>query len=255
MSKIDDKYLSIFNLIKKYPKKRPALSGEIKKIFDIEYKKNRENLLSQLSESWLHFAIKGRNLLSNTTLEIGAGSLNHLKYENFTKKHIYDVIEPKKFLYKNNKNKLLVNKFYKSLSNTRKNFYNRIISCAVLEHLEDLPNYLYLSSQKMKKNGYQSHSIPCEGYPVWNITWFIISGITFKLRTGKSFREVQRHEHLNSFDEILRLVKFFYRDVKIKYSYPFFFSPYVSFYSNLTFKNPIRKNINAYLKIIKNNKS
>ena len=53
MSKIDDKYQSIFNLLKKYPKKRPALSGEIKKIFDIEYKKNRENFLSQLSESWL----------------------------------------------------------------------------------------------------------------------------------------------------------------------------------------------------------
>ena len=249
------KKLSIFNLIKKYPKKRPALSKEVKKIFDIEYKKNRENLLSQLSESWLHFAIKGRNLLFNTTLEIGAGSLNHLKYENFTKKHIYDVIEPKKFLYKNNKNKFLVNKFYKSLNNTKKNFYSRIISCAVLEHLEDLPYYLYLSSQKMRKNGYQSHSIPCEGYPIWNITWFIISGITFKLRTGKSFKEVQRHEHLNSFDEILKLVKFFYRDVQIKYSYPFFFSPYVSFYSNLTFKNPIRKNINAYLKIKKSNKS
>ena len=249
------KKLSIFNLIKKYPKKRPALSKEVKKIFDIEYKKNRENLLSQLSESWLHFAIKGRNLLFNTTLEIGAGSLNHLKYENFSKKHIYDVIEPKKFLYENNKNKFLVNKFYKSLNNTKKNSYSRIISCAVLEHLEDLPYYLYLSSQKMKKNGYQSHSIPCEGYPIWNITWFLISGITFKLRTGKSFKEIQRHEHLNSFDEILKLVKFFYRDVQIKYSYPFFFSPYVSFYSNLTFKNPIRKNINAYLKIIRNNKS
>ena len=248
------KKLSIFNLIKKYPKKRPALSKEVKKIFDIEYKKNRENLLSQLSESWLHFVIKGRNSLSNTTLEIGAGSLNHLKYENFTKKHIYDVIEPKKFLYKNNKNKFLVNKFYKSLNNTKKNFYNRIISCAVLEHLEDLPYYLYLSSQKMRKNGYQSHSIPCEGYPIWNITWFLISGITFKLRTGKSFKEVQRHEHLNSFDEILKLVRFFYSDVKIKYSYPFFFSPYVAFYSNLTFKKPIKKNINIYLKILKNTK-
>ena len=64
----------------------------------------------------------------------------------------------------------------------------------------------------MKKNGYQSHSIPCEGYPVWNITWFIISGITFKLRTGKSFREVQRHEHLNSFDEIMPNCK----DVKFR---------------------------------------
>ena len=92
-----------------------------------------------------------------------------------------------------------------------------------MEHLEDLPRFLYLSTKKLKKSGYQSHSIPSEGYPTWDITWFLISGITFKLRTRKSFKEVQKHEHLNSDDEILKLVKFFYDDVKVKYSYPFFF--------------------------------
>ena len=141
------------------------------------------------------------------------------------------------------------------MNDTKNNSYTRIISCAVLEHLEDLPNFLCLSAKKLKKNGYHSHSIPCEGYPVWNITWYLMSGITFRLRTGKSFREVQKHEHLNSFDEILNLVKFFYRDVKVKFSYPLFFSPYFSFYSNLTFKNPIKKNINTYLKIVKNLKN
>ena len=171
------------------------------------------------------------------------------------KKHLYDVIEPKKFLYIKKKNKFLVHEFFKSLKDTKDKSYNRIISCAVLEHLEDLPKFLYLSSKKLKKDGYQSHSIPCEGYPTWNITWFLISGITFRLRTGKSFKEVQKHEHLNTFDEIVRLVKFFYRDVEIKYSYPFFFNAYFSFYSNLTFKNPIQKNINLYLKLINNKKN
>ena len=38
MSKIDDKYQSIFNL-QKYPKKRPALSGEIKKFLILSTKK------------------------------------------------------------------------------------------------------------------------------------------------------------------------------------------------------------------------
>ena len=245
---------SIISLLKKYPKKRPALSKEIRKIFDIEYKNNRENILSQFSERWLHYSIKGRDLLFNETLEVGAGSLNHLEYENFDKKHLYDVIEPKKFLYNNKKNKFLVHKFFKSLKHTKNKSYNRIISCAVLEHLEDLPKFLYLSSKKLKKKGYQSHSIPCEGYPTWNITWFLTSGITFRLRTGKSFKEVQKHEHLNTFDEIVKLVKFFYKDVEIKYSYPFFLNAYFSFYSNLTFKNPIQKNINLYLKLIKNKK-
>ena len=62
-------------LLNKFPKKRTKLSKPLKKIFDIEYKKNRTNFLSQLSESWLHFSIKER--LSNrnlSTLEVGAGT-------------------------------------------------------------------------------------------------------------------------------------------------------------------------------------
>ena len=50
----------IASLLKKYPKKRRPLSKELKKIFNEEYSKNRANFLSQLSESWMHFAIKGR---------------------------------------------------------------------------------------------------------------------------------------------------------------------------------------------------
>ena len=42
------------------------------------------------------------------------------------------------------------------------NNYDRIISCAVLEHLEDLPKYLYLSTKKLKKSGfYHSRYAPC----------------------------------------------------------------------------------------------
>ena len=44
----------------------------------------------------------------------------------------------------------------------------------------------------MKKGAYQSHSIPCEGYPTWQLTWDIISGIPFKLRTGFDFKEIHQ---------------------------------------------------------------
>ncbi len=233
-------------LLKKYPKKRPTLNKKLKKIFDAEYKNNRSNFLSQLSESWLHYSIKGRKISNLKTLEIGAGSLNHIPYEKFKKK--YDVIEPKKFLYKNSLNKKFINKFYKNLNQVPKNHYERIISCAVLEHLEDLPKFLYLSSLKLKKKGYHSHSIPCEGYPTWNITWFLTSGITFKIRTGQNFSDVQKHEHINNFDEILSLINFFYKKVDIKYSYPFFFTPYLSFYANINFTKPNKNNIKLYKK-------
>ena len=243
-------YKKALELIRKYPKRRPPLNKKLKKIFDFEYKKNRTNLLSQLSESWLHYSIKGRKEDFNTSLEIGAGTLNHIPYEKIERKK-YDVIEPKKFLYKNNKNKVLINKFYNNLKVVPNNNYDRIISCAVLEHLEDLPKYLYLSTKKLKKNGFQSHSIPCEGYPVWDIAWYLMSGISFKLRTGQNFKDVQNHEHINSYDEILSLINFFYKKVEIKFSYPGFLTPSLSLYANITFSNPKKKNIERYKKINK----
>jgi len=246
-------YKKAVKLLKQYPKKRPPLNKKLKKIFDFEYKKNRTNFLSQLSESWLHFSIRGRKKFFNKSLEIGAGTLNHVPYEEM-KNNKYDVIEPKKFLYKNNSNKTLINKFYDNLNIVPNNKYDRIISCAVLEHLEDLPKYLYLSSKRLKKNGYQSHSIPCEGYPVWDIVWYLASGISFKIRTGQNFREVQTHEHINSYDEILFLINFFYKKVKIIFSYPGFFTPYLSLYANITFSAPNKKNIAIYKKINKKNK-
>jgi len=36
-------------------------------------------------------------------MEIGIETLNHLKYENL-KNNTYDIIEPKKYLFKNNNN-------------------------------------------------------------------------------------------------------------------------------------------------------
>ena len=235
-------------LLNKFPKKRTKLSKPLKKIFDIEYKKNRTNFLSQLSESWLHFSIKER--LSNrnlSTLEVGAGTLNHLKYESKKNLENYSIIEPKKYLLRNNKFKNSVANVYKNFYKLPKNNFDRIISCAVLEHLEDLPMFLAKSSLAMKNDGYQSHSIPCEGYPTWKITWDIMSGVPFKLRTGFNFSEIQNHEHINNYDEILCLIKYFYKQCDIKFSYPFFFTPYLSLYANVTFSKPKKAVIKKFL--------
>ena len=236
--------LKIQNLIRKYPKKRLVLPKEIKKIFKKHYLDNRKNILSQLSERWLHLSMKDRKN-KNKTLEIGAGTLNHLKYET---KKLYDIVEPNKFLYKGSLNLKLINKSYKKISQVKNLYYDRIISCAVLEHITDLPEYLYISSLKMKKKGYQQHSIPCEGYPMWDIIWFLFSGLLFKFKYGYSFKYIQKHEHVNNFDEIISLIKFFYKKVDIKFSYPFY-NKYLSFYSNITFSKPNKKNIIRYKKI------
>ena len=95
-TKVIVNYKTTLSLIKKYPKKRGFLPKPIKKIFNKHYLNNRNNFLSQLSERWLHTSIDEKDMI-NTTLEVGAGTLNHLKYE--IKKH-YDIIEPKSFLCK-----------------------------------------------------------------------------------------------------------------------------------------------------------
>jgi len=245
--------MNIKNIIKNYPKKRNPLSREINKIFKREYKKNRTNFLSQLSESWLHFSIKGRNSNQKcSTLEVGAGTLNHLKYECNNNLYDYSIIEPKKFLFKKNILKKKIKKIYKNYLKLPYKHFDRIISCAVLEHLDDLPMFLVKSSFSMKKNGYQSHSIPCEGYPTWKFSWDLISGLPFKLRTGLNFNEIQKFEHVNNFDEIVDLIKFFYNNVSIKFSYPFFLSPYTSLYANITFSSPKKRVIAKYLNEKKN---
>lgn len=236
--------MNFFEVIDKYPKKRPPLPKGIKKIFNKHYLNNRQNLLSQLSEIWLHSSMDDRKS-KKKTLEIGAGTLNHLPYEDNNK--IYDIIEPKKFLIDSSKYKKKINKSFSNLRGCKKNYYDRIISCAVLEHLTNLPKFLYESSFKINKKGYQQHSVPCEGYPFWNISWFLFNALIFRIKYGFDFKYIAKHEHVNNLDEIIILIKFFYKKVKIKYSYPFF-NKYFSFYANIKFSNPNKKNINKYLK-------
>ena len=237
---------NIYYLFNKFPKKRPPLPKKLKSIFNKLYLDNRKSFLSQLSERWLHLVIKERKI-KKKTLEIGAGTLNHLEFENLNK--IYDIIEPKKFLFKENPKKKFVNKIYNNLRKCKNSYYDRIISCAVLEHHTNLPEFLYLSSLKMKKKGYQSHSIPCEGYPTWNLTWYLISGIFFQIKYRYSFKYIMKHEHVNNLDEILELINFFYKKTRIKYSYPFF-NKYLAFYANIEFSEPNEKNIKKYLKLM-----
>jgi 2-polyprenyl-3-methyl-5-hydroxy-6-metoxy-1,4-benzoquinol methylase len=168
-------------------------------------------------------------------------------YENMDSK-IYDIVEPKKFLYENSKLKNKITKAHNNFEDATENYYDRIISIAVLEHLEDLPWFLAKSSFKLNSSGYQSHSVPCEGYLTWNLSWSATRSIPFYLKTGQSYKKVQKHEHINNLDEILGLIKYFYKEVAVKYSYPFFTSPSLALFANITFSNPNKESIDEYLK-------
>jgi hypothetical protein len=253
MIKFHSASCEINKLLNRFPKKRPNLSLKVKKLFNKFYKKNRENLISQYFESWMHRAIK-KIKKKNTTLEIGAGTLNHINYENLSLTS-YDIIEPKKYLYKNNIKRFKLRKIFKNLNKTKNNYYDRIISIAVLEHLVDLPFFLAESAKKLKKkNSYQSHSIPCEGYFAWGTSWYLFNFLKVRIKTGRSFKEIQKHEHVNSAKEILKIINYFYKKVRVKYSYPTYFLPHFSFYMNICFSEPDMIKVNNYLDFRKKNK-
>ena len=254
MNNLSKKDISTLNeLINTYPKKRPKLSLKLKKIFQNEYKINRESKINSFFEKWMHENIlKIKNKTKINTLEIGAATLNHLYYEDLKKKDKYDIIEPKKFLYRNSILKKRINKKYPDFNNLPNKKYDRIISCATLEHITDLPKFLAISAFKLKnKNSFHSHSIPCEGYLAWTIANRYISGMLFRLRRGCSYNELMQYEHVNNYDEIYSIIKIFYEDVKVRFSYPFFLSPHTSFYSNITFSKPKISVCKKYLKLNK----
>ena len=253
MNNVSKKKNFLGELIDKYPKKRAKLSLKLKRIFKHEYKINRENKLNSFFEKWMHKNIlKSQNISNINTLEIGAGTLNHLMYEDLKKKDSYDIIEPKKFLFRDNILKKKINRIYSDYLNLPNRNYDRIISCATLEHLTDLPKFLALTAFKLKnKYSFHSHSIPCEGYLAWTIANRYITGMVFKLRTGCNYNELMNHEHVNNYDEIYSIIKFFYSNVNVNYSYPFFISPHTSFYANISFSRPRLNVCKKYLKLKK----
>jgi hypothetical protein len=94
-------------MFENYPKIRPTLPPEFQEVYAEHFKSNREGAttaasLAQKMESWLHIQIakdvEDSAESSKSTLELGAGTLNHLKYE--AKSNAYDIVEPFASLYK-----------------------------------------------------------------------------------------------------------------------------------------------------------
>ena len=158
---MEDKKNKYFKVINKFPKKRITLNDEYLRIYQEHYIANRggsglAHFISQKMESWMHKKVSGRK--GKDILELGAGNLNHLKFEkSFVN---YDIIEPFKDLYQNNSQiKKIRNIFVSTSDVTHK--YDKIISIATLEHLINLPkklNYVKVYLNKMEYFKLQFHA-------------------------------------------------------------------------------------------------
>jgi SAM-dependent methyltransferase len=176
-------------------------------------------------EKWLHKKVAADLLISTlpphsvehkslSTLEIGAGTLNHLAYEH---SKIYDIVEPFKVLFENSPDIIKINKVYNLIEDIPfEKSYDRIISCAVCEHLENLPFVIAKSAMLLKEGGCFRASVPSQGGFLWRLSYTLTTGIEFRLKYGLDYNVIMKHEHLNNVDEIEQVIEYFFKNVKKK---------------------------------------
>ena len=208
----------IEDILNTYPRVRKPLTPAHEEIYVEEYKINRggEGILyrtTQKLESWMHHKIAHGQKTGNI-LELGAGSLNHVPYEDAA--HDYDCIEPFSELYENSRFLGRIRNIYNALEEVPSGaHYDRIISVAVLEHMTDLPAMIAQSGLLLAPDGTFQAGIPSEGGFLWGLAWRMTTGISYRIRTGLDYGTVMRHEHVNTAGEIESIVGYFFRDLKL----------------------------------------
>lgn len=239
-------------MFENFPKVRNELPLEFQKIYAEHYKKNREgqtsaSSLAQKMEAWLHRKVaKDVSGLSNkSTLEIGAGTLNQLMYEQTAP---YDIIEPFVELYANSKFLNRVNKVYKDIDELGEgNKYDRITAIATFEHITDLPKVVAKTCIHINEGGTLRVSIPNEGTFLWKLGYSLTTGIEFKMKYGLDYSILMNYEHVNTAKEIEQVLKYFYGKVKCSC---FGISKGIALYRFYECSKPNRQAAEEYLKAI-----
>lgn len=240
--------------------------------------------LAQKLERWLHYKVANdtQGISGHKTLEIGAGTLNQISYESdFTH---YDIIEPFEALYKDSPKLQHINAIYKditqiaqssdingggvntnadkisafakshiestkSLKSTQKSqiqspFYDRIISCAVLEHIANLPEVVAHSCLLLKDDGVFSAAIPSQARFLWTMAYKLSTGIEFRLKYKLDYDVIMNYEHINTQKEIIEVCDYFFDSVKKSL---FGVCDELSIYTHLSCRKPNRQRAMDYL--------
>jgi hypothetical protein len=239
-------------MFENYPKVRVELPLEFQKIYSAHYKSNREggtsaSSLAQKMEAWLHRKVAAdvNGAHNRSTLEIGAGTLNQLMYEQ---PNPYDIIEPFSELFINSEYKNLVNEVYQDIdeiSETKK--YDRIITVATFEHITDLPKVVAKTCIHLNNTGTLRVSIPNEGTFLWKMGYTLTTGVEFKMKYGLDYSVLMNYEHVNTASEIEQVLKYFYGKTKCSC---FGISRGIALYRFYECSNPKTEIANQYLRSI-----
>lgn len=209
--------MDIEELLATYPRERKELPEAYKKIYNQHYEENRKGTtkvthFSGKLEHWLHRKVSKTSRWDTKTLEIGAGTLNQLEFE---RPQIYDIVEPYSKLYENSSNLKYVRDIYSDISEIYGEKYDRITAIASFEHIENLPDVVKCSTDLLSERGKMCVAIPNEGRFLWHFAYTMTTGREFKKRFGLDYEVLMRYEHINTADEIEKILNYYFQDVKM----------------------------------------
>jgi len=242
----------------KFPKKRPVLPPEYASIHQEQIETNRlgrtpATALSRHMEAWMHRQIAAdvyRAGRAVSTLEIGAGSLNHLMYEPASSP--YDVVEPAEYLLalSDPVQRRRVRLVFKDIAEiSLYNRYERIISIASLEHICNLPEVIARSGILLSLSGQFRAGIPAEGTVLWHLGG-LTTGLEFRMKYKLDYRVALQHEHVNTAAEVEDVLRYFFSDIKSKV---FGLTRSLCLYQFIRCTHPILERCKEYLQEVSDN--
>jgi SAM-dependent methyltransferase len=228
-------------LLRSYPRTRPPLTAEHERRYLLDYQQNRDGLnpvtsAAQRLEAWMHRQVAARQRAGEAVLELGAGTLNHVPFEHSAAQ--YDFVEPFEDLWKARPARTRLGEAFTDVHQVpSSNRYDRIFSVAVLEHLTELPSVVAACGIRLKEDGWFQAGIPSEGAMAWGLAWRCVTGVSYRLRTGLDYGTLMRHEHVNSAEEIIAVVRHLFRETAVT-SFPTPFH-HLSFYKFIEARGPV----------------
>lgn len=204
-----------------FPKSRQPLPPDDERIYKKYYSENREggsiaSSLSQKLESWMHRKVAQDVKHDNkalSTLEIGAGTLNHLPHEPYTKP--YDVVEPWSYLLERSSFLKRIRKIYPGIEEIPLDTkYERILSIASFEHILNLPEVIARCGLLLNHGGQLRTAIPSEGTLLWKMAQKMTTGLEFRLKYNLDYAVLMKYEHVNTAIEIEEILGYFFSRVR-----------------------------------------
>jgi SAM-dependent methyltransferase len=201
----------------KWPKTLPRLSEEQIRISDDwmqHFHKINRNRFSGVVDFNHRYVVKQspRGFLS--TLDVGAGLGEHLKYEDLTPKQLegYVALELRPKMAEEIRRTWPTVQVTSVDCQVRMPFddgqFDRILAIHVLEHLPDLRTFLKEAKRLLRRGtGRLLVVIPCEGGLGYSLGRQFTSKRLFEQRYGVAYEPFIRAEHVNSAREILQEIK------------------------------------------------